>query len=228
MSKRTLVLLAAAMTLAATPIDAQQPTVGGSSTTFLVTLPADSADTIAIAPVAATVPVRVSGRYWRPFLLGFATSVLAHEAGHIGASLALGGRPSFGFDKARPTVYSGISANLTPRRQFLFSSAGLTVQALLDELILDIPHAGGSAFERGILAGGIGTTAFYFTLGRSGSVSDVDFMARTSSLSKTQLMLIYGGIAAMHSVRIAHDGRYANFFARPDADGRVRIGVDLR
>ena len=179
----------------------------------------------------STTVTRVStGHYWKPFAAGFVTSILVHEAGHVVSSFAVGGHPSFGFDKARPTVYSGISARLSPQKQFVFSSAGLTVQNLLDELILDAPHGHGaaSAFERGILAGGIGTTFFYITIGRTGSVSDVDFMSRTSNLNKAQISLIYGGVAAMHALRISHNGRYANFFARPSARGGMNVGVDLK
>jgi len=166
--------------------------------------------------------------YWRRFAAGFASSILAHEAGHVGTSLALGKHPSFGFDRARPTIYSGINAEADPHQQFLFSAAGLTVQSLLDEAILDVPHGRGAPFERGVLAGGIATTLFYITIGRSGSVSDVDFMSRTSKLSKTDLTVILGGVAVMHMVRIAHDEHYANFFARPQRDGRMRVGVELR
>jgi len=184
------------------------------------------------APLAAAKsPARVAaGHYWRPFAAGVVTSILIHEAGHVTTSLAVGGHPSFGFDRARPTVYSGISATLSPGKQFLFSSMGLTVQNLLDELILDAPHGEGasSAFERGILAGGMGTTFFYITIGRTGRVSDVDYMARTSSLSKGQISLIYGGVAAMHAFRISHKGRYANFFARPSSRGGMSVGVDVK
>jgi hypothetical protein len=159
------------------------------------------------------------------FVFGFVTSILAHEAGHVVASYAVGGHPSFGFDKGRPTVYSGIDANLDPRKQFIFSSAGLTVQTLMDELILDLPHERGGSFERGLLAGGIATTAFYITIGRSASVSDVTFMARTSSLSKTQVSLIFGGIAAMHALRIHLDDHYAHFFTAPTERGGLKVGM---
>lgn len=163
--------------------------------------------------------------YWRRFVEGFVASLSLHEAGHITASFALGARPTFGFDKARPTVYSGIDSRLQPRKQFVFSSAGLTAQSLLDEGILDVPHARGSAFERGELAGGIGTALFYATIGRNGSVSDVDFMSRTSSLSKNDLTMIIGGIALLHALRVAHDGHYAHFFLRPAPAGGLRVGV---
>jgi hypothetical protein len=106
---------------------------------------------------------------------------------------------------------------------------GLNVQALLDEAVLDVPHDGGGAFERGVLAGGIATAIFYVTLGRTASVSDVDFMARTSSLSKGDITLIYGGVALMHGLRIHHDRRYANFFVRPAPAGApgLRVGMNV-
>lgn len=168
--------------------------------------------------------------YWRNFSGGFAASILVHEAAHVTAALALGSHPWLGFDRGRPTVYSGIDAWTYPHKQFWFSSAGLDAQALLDEAVLDVPHRKGSAFERGVLAGGIGTALFYVTIGRSGNVSDVDFIARTHAMTKMQVTLLYGGVAALHTWRISRDGRYANFFARPDANGRIDVGlcVDTR
>lgn len=155
------------------------------------------------------------------------TSILLHEAAHIATAFAVGGRPTFGFDKLRPTVYSGVNTIAEPHKQFLFSLSGLAVQSLLDEAILDIPHSRGSAFERGILGGGIGTTVFYLTIGRRGSVSDVDFMARTHALSAAQITLIFGSVAALHSVRISRDPHYTNFFARPRASGGFDFGLSL-
>jgi hypothetical protein len=180
------------------------------------------------AVVRGQDPARASGGYWRRFALGFASSILVHEAAHVGASLAMGSSPSFGFDRLRPTVYSGIDAQREPHKQFLFSSAGLNAQSVLDELILDVPHERGSAFERGVLAGGIGTTAFYLMIGRWGYVSDVDFMARTGALNKTQITLIYGTVAVLQTWRISRDARYADFFIRPARDGsRLLVGTAL-
>jgi hypothetical protein len=181
-------------------------------------------------PAPATTPSVGHVHYWRLFAAGAATSLLLHEAAHVGTSLALGARPSFGFDRGRPTVYSGIDPVAEPRKQFLFSSMGLNVQAALDEAILDTPHHRGAPFERGVLAAGVATALFYVTIGRTASVSDVDFMARTSSLSKTDLTLLYGGVALLHVARIHRDGRYANFFLRPDPhpDGGVRVGVRIQ
>ena len=165
--------------------------------------------------------------HWRSFTAGFVTSLLAHEAGHVLTSFALGAHPTFGFDKGRLTIYSGIDTQREPRKQFLFSSMGLNVQAVLDETILDVPHARGSSFERGVLASGIATALFYITVGRTASVSDVDFMARTSSLTKTDIGFIYGGVALLHALRVSRDGEYANFFVRPASEGGLRVGVSL-
>jgi len=171
-------------------------------------------------------------RYWRNFAAGFVASILAHEGGHVAAAFAEGGHPYLGFDRARPTVYSGLDATLQRHKQYVFSSAGLNVQAILDEAILDIPHHRGAPFERGILAGGIATAYFYATLGRSASNSDITYIARTSSLSKTQASLIYAGIATMHVLRIHHDAEYDGFFgdlfASPSPSGALNVGVTLR
>jgi len=171
--------------------------------------------------------VRLAPDYWRKVIAGATTSILLHEMGHIATSLAVGGHPTFGFDKLRPTVYSGIDVHVAPHKQFLFSAAGLSAQSLLDEGILDIPHHRGGAFERGLLGGGIGTTVFYLTIGRRGSVSDVDFMARTHALTVAQVTLLFGGVAAMHSIRVWRDPHYASFFAQPSVAGGVDVGVRI-
>lgn len=168
--------------------------------------------------------VRLSPNYWPRLTLGVTTSILLHEAGHIATAFAVGGHPSFGFDDLRPTIFSGIDSHLEPRKQFYFSISGLVVQSLLNEGILDTPHNRGGAFERGLLAGGIGTTVFYLTIGRRGSVSDIDFIARTRVMNKTQVTLLFGSIAAVHTWRIARNPRYANFFARPRVDGGLDFG----
>jgi hypothetical protein len=168
----------------------------------------------------ATAPAdSANDHYWQRFALGFASSILAHESAHVLSSLLMGFHPYVAFDHARPTVFSGIDSDKYRRQQFIFSAAGLTTQALINEAILDIPHAGGGPIERGILAGGVGTTLFYITIGRNGSVSDISVMARTSSLSKTQLSLIFGGFSAIQALRISRNPMYSHFFARPSAEG---------
>jgi hypothetical protein len=170
--------------------------------------------------------VRLAPHYWPKLVIGAASSILLHEAAHITTSYAVGGKPTFGFDNFRPTVYSGIHLQDDPRKQFYFSVSGLVVQSLLDEAILDIPHDRGGAFERGLLAGGIGTTVFYLTIGRWGSVSDVDFIARTHVMNKTQVTLVFGSIVAAHTWRIARDPRYDHFFVRPSANG-LQLGWSM-
>ena len=172
--------------------------------------------------------VTLSSHYWPKLIAGGISSILAHEAGHVITSIAVGGHPHFGFDTGRPTIYSGIDSRIEPHKQFLFSAAGLVTQSMIDEAILDVPHDRGTAFERGVLAGGLGTTIFYLTIGRNGSVSDIAFIARTHAMTKTQATVLFGSVAAMQMVRISHDHHYANFFARPTADGRVAFGVNVQ
>ena len=215
-------MLLAALVAPASALRAQS---GTPPTTAAPALLADSA--------SASDSVRRDARpphYWRSMAAGFAASLLAHEGAHVVTSFAVGGHPTFGLNKGRPTVYSGIDSRTDPHKQFLFSSMGLNVQALLDEGILDAPHASrGAPFERGVLASGIVTALFYITIGRTAAVSDVDYMARTSSLSKTDISLIYGGVALMHTLRIHHDAHYANFFVRPAraGDRGLRVGVNV-
>lgn len=171
--------------------------------------------------------VVVSPNYWQKLTLGAVTSILLHESAHIAVAFAIGAGPHFGFDKFRPTVYSGIDSHQEPHKQYLFSVAGLTMQSVIDEAILDIPHHRGSAFERGVLAGGIGTTLFYLTIGRRGSVSDIEYIARMHGMTRTQSTLVFGSVAALHTIRIARNPSYANFFARPRADGGMDVGINF-
>ena len=211
----------AALIAPATALRAQEP---AASTPAVTPLAVDSTR-------ADTAPEVIRPRhYWKKFAAGFASSILAHEGAHIVTAYAVGGHPTIGINKGRPTVYSGISARLQPHQQFLFSSMGLNLQAAMDEGILDVPHNRGAPFERGVLAGGIATALFYVTIGRTASVSDIDMMSRTSSLSKTDLTIIYGGVAALHTLRIHRDERYADFFVRPDvsAGKGLKLGVNIQ
>jgi hypothetical protein len=214
-------IVLAALIAPATTLRAQEPAV---KTPAAPTLAADS-----IHANRAREQTRPR-HYWKKFAAGFASSILAHEGAHIVTAYAVGGHPTIGINKGRPTVYSGISARLQPHQQFLFSSMGLNLQAAMDEAILDVPHNRGAPFERGVLAGGIATALFYVTIGRTASVSDVDMMSRTSSLSKTDITIIYGGVAALHALRIHRDEHYADFFVRPDVNAGkgLKLGVNIQ
>jgi hypothetical protein len=153
------------------------------------------------------------------------SSYLLHEAGHVGASIALGARPRFAFDKGRPTVFSGIDMRSEPHKQLVFSSMGLVVQAMLDEAILDIPAAKDSPFARGMLASGLGTALFYITAGRNGAVSDISLISRTSGISKARVSLIVGAVSLAHATRFARARGLCGLFVLPDAEGRLRVGI---
>lgn len=180
--------------------------------------------------VSLPLPAAAQGTpAWLSFLAGGVSSILAHEAGHVVSSAMLGGSPSLGFDQGRPVIYSGIPSGTHPDRSFVFSASGMTVQLALNEVILAWPRmrgARGGAFERGVLAGGIGTVLFYFTVGRNAAVSDVAQMARHSGLSKWTLTAIFGGVAASEVLRIALSDRYGpHFFVMPGREGAVKVGL---
>lgn len=185
-----------------------------------------AADSV-VAPVTTPpVPRRFS---WPAFGAGFLTSLLAHEAAHLASAFFLGGQPSVGFDRGRPVVYSGIDPQVHPGDQFIFSASGMAVQLAVNEVILGSRHAPepAGAFERGVLAGGIGTVLFYFTVGRNSPVSDVDHMARASGVSKWWLTAIYGGVAASDVARVAVRSRYApHLFALPGPRGELVVGMN--
>ena len=138
------------------------------------------------------------------FAAGFLTSLAAHESAHVLTSLAMGGRPSFGFNQFRPVIHSGIDTMLHADRQFAFSAAGMTMQLILDEIVLDAPHDDHAApeFEKGILASGIGTVVFYFTIGRNASVSDVQQMTQNSGISKWTLTAMFMWLAPSHQTMV--------------------------
>jgi hypothetical protein len=181
--------------------------------------PAQSGSTIPYGRHALVTAASSNDSYWRRFAVGFGASILAHESAHIASSLLMGFHPHVGLDRGRPTIFSGIDSQRYPHKQFIFSASGLVTQTIINEAILDIPHTGGGSIERGILAGGIATTLFYITVGRNGAVSDIAFMSRTSSLSKTQLSLIFGGASAIQALRISRNPKYDHFFVRPTESG---------
>jgi hypothetical protein len=46
-------------------------------------------------------------------------------------------------------------------------------------------------------------------------------------MTRAQSTLVFGGIAAMHTLRIHANPHYANFFARPRADGGMDVGLNI-
>src|SRR6266566_3589695 len=193
--------------------------VVGLALSSCLATPARAQSALTFAFARQAVADSAADHYWQRFAFGFASSLLAHESAHIISSLVMGFHPHVALDNGRPTIFSGIDSQKYPHRQFIFSAAGLTTQSIINEAILDLPHTGGGPIERGILAGGIATTLFYITIGRNGAVSDIAFMSRTSSLSKTQLSLIFGGLSAIQAFRILRNPKYDHFFVRPTESG---------
>jgi len=221
---RLALILGAVLAAAPTSLRAQQaaPIIGG---------PAAPAASVTLSPChpACLAPTPVRHFSWPKFAAGFVTSLAAHETAHILTAVAMGGHVSLGFNSGRPVIQSGIDSVRHPTRQFFFSAAGMSTQLLINEVILDWPHGPGVSgeFERGVLASGIATVVFYFTVGRDSQVSDVQQMSVNSSLSKWDLTAIFGGIAATDVVRMLLKPRYAHFFAYPAPKHGLTVGMRL-
>jgi len=60
----------------------------------------------------------------------------------------------------------------------------------------------------------------------SGLVSVLLLTGLPATASKTQLSLIFGGLSAIHALRISRDSSYAHFFVRPTQNGAA-LGVSF-
>jgi hypothetical protein len=47
-------------------------------------------------------------------------------------------------------------------------------------------------------------------------------------MTRNQSTLVFGTVAALQTIRIARDSHYANFFARPNREGGMDVGVNIR
>ena len=130
-------------------------------------------------------------------------------------------------DSGRPVIRSGIDPNADPAGPFAFSAAGMGTQLPINEVVFLLPHRAprASAFEYGLMAGGIGTVAFYLSVGRSSEVGDVQQMVQHSGLSTWGVTAIFGGVALAEIVRLALSKRYLNFFATPTPQNELAFGV---
>ena len=77
------------------------------------------------------------------FALGFVSSIIAHESGHVIASYAVGGHPTFGFNHWLPTIYFGIDSRLDPHKQCIFRRPAIPAPKPVDNSPLTHPPASG-------------------------------------------------------------------------------------
>jgi hypothetical protein len=182
---------------------------------------------VSVSLAQAQKPQPSSHFSWPRFGAGLFTSVAAHELAHVVSAIALGGSPSLRLDSHRPVIESGLDGAAHPARAFTFSAAGMAAQLAASEVILDWPHDGSRAgsFERGFLAGGIATVAFYVTVGRNAKVGDMAQMERFSGLSPWTLTAIFGSVALSDAIRIVVKPRYGSLFLLPLPDRRLAVGV---
>lgn len=158
--------------------------------------------------VSALLPANVYGEGWsfddaRPewerFALGFASGVIAHEAGHYLVATSKGYKVSH---EGLSIVYPG--ANFTDSDHLKVASAGFQTQWLLTELILrdrngkEMKEPPGN-FGAGIVCAHLGITLAYMTVLRNHKLGDIAGMAEATGRSNNQIALalaIPGGLDA--------------------------------
>jgi hypothetical protein len=98
------------------------------------------------------------------FLGGAAVGLLTHEAGHLLFDVAFDARPGVGRVDFHGIPFFAIThrSDLSPKREYLVSSAGFHVQHLENEILLrkDLRHAD-APFGKGMLAFNVITSAAY-------------------------------------------------------------------
>ncbi len=166
-----------------------------------------------VAPAARAQDRPAAGAFGR-LLLGGAAGLALHESGHLVADWAFeekvvlkkveyGGVPFFAITHAN---------DLSPRREFIVSSAGFWSQFLYSEQILthhpDLRHER-SPFRKGVLTFHVATLALYSGAAflRTGPVErDTRGMAQSARINERWLGALLLAPAALDAYRIFHPG----------------------
>lgn len=147
--------------------------------------------------VAALIPVSACGEGWSfddaqsgwdDFALGFASSLAAHEAGHIVVAKSKGSNVSY---DGLSIVYP--SAKFSRADHLQVASAGFQTQWMLDELVLhdrDEPRRKPGNFGAGVVCAQIGTTLAYLTVLKNHSRGDIAGMSQATGMSNDRLVLL--------------------------------------
>jgi hypothetical protein len=163
-----------------------------------------------------------TGKRTASFLAGGAIGLFAHEAGHVVADLAVGEKPGL-----RKVDFHGIPffaithRSVSPRREFLISSAGFWVQHAENEWLLgrrpDLRHAR-APMAKGIFAFNVLTSAAYAgaAFGRAGpSERDTRGMASSSRLDERWIGALLLAPAVLDAWRYFHpDAKWVAWTSR--------------
>ena len=161
--------------------------------------------------IVAMLPVRVWGEGysideseagWEKFALGFASGIVAHEAGHVFVATTKGYSVSH---DGLSLVYPG--AKLTPAAQLQLASAGFQTQWVLSEFVLrdrngheNIKPPGD--FGAGVVCSYLGVSFAYLTFLKNQYQGDVYGMSQASGYSRDRISLMLAVPAVLDTWRL--------------------------
>jgi hypothetical protein len=145
----------------------------------------------------------VSG--WERFMLGVASGIVAHEAGHVLVATSKGYRVSH---DGLSITYPG--ANFTHAGQLQLASAGVQTQWILSELVLRDQSGHEhqrppSDFGAGVVGSYIGVSFAYLTFLKNQQTGDVYGMSHASGLSHDRIALMLAVPAVLDAWRLFGD-----------------------
>jgi hypothetical protein len=161
--------------------------------------------------IVAMLPVHVRGEGysideseagWEKFALGFASGIVAHEAGHVFVATTKGYSVSH---DGLSLVYSG--AKLTPAAQLQLASAGFQTQWVLSEFVLrdrngDEHIKPPGDFGAGVVCSYLGVSFAYLTFLKNQYQGDVYGMSQATGYSRDRISLMLAVPAVLDTWRL--------------------------
>ena len=161
--------------------------------------------------IVAMLPVRVWGEGysideseagWEKFALGFASGIVAHEAGHVFVATTKGYSVSH---DGLSLVYPG--AKLTPAAQLQLASAGFQTQWALSEFVLRDGNGHEHVrppgdFGAGVVCSYLGVSFAYLTFLKNQYQGDVYGMSQASGYSRDRISLMLAVPAVLDTWRL--------------------------
>jgi hypothetical protein len=145
------------------------------------------------------------GSQWGNFALGFASSIVAHEAGHFVVAKSKGYRVSH---DGLTITYPG--AKLTPADQLQLASAGFQTQWVLSEFALRDKNGREHSkptgdFGAGVVSAYLGVSLAYLTFLKNQDQGDVYGMSNATGLSHDRIALMMAVPAVLDAWRLFGD-----------------------
>jgi hypothetical protein len=160
---------------------------------------------VAMLPVSAWgegYSIDESEAGWERFVLGFASGIVAHEAGHVFVATTKGYSVSH---DGLSLVYPG--AKLTPAAQLQLASAGFQTQWALSEFVLRDRNGHEHVrppgdFGAGVVCSYLGVSFAYLTFLKNQYQGDVYGMSQASGYSRDRISLMLAVPAVLDTWRL--------------------------